>query len=305
MFALVAGGTGFIGSHLVKHLLGQGAEVSVLSLHAKVQLAGARLLQADLCDRQQLKNVLSPYQFTHVFNLGGYINHSPLAKEGRSVMNTHFQGALNLIQLVNKPCLQAFVQIGSSDEYGNAPSPQQESYREAPISPYSLAKTAVTQTIQMLARSEGFPGTVVRPFLVYGPGQNQQRFLPQIIMGCLHDEIFPTSAGEQIRDFCYIDDIVEALFLAAMSKKSRGKVINIASGQPVAIKEMLQNVQAMIGKGKPQIGALAYRQGENMSLYADISLAKALLNWAPKTTLQQGLQQTIAYYQKQLQKEEV
>ena len=116
----------------------------------------------------------------------------------------------NLIEALGQSPLRGFVQVGSSDEYGNVPAPQREDMREAPFSPYSAAKAGASHFVQALARTEGFPGSVVRFFLVYGPGQDQRRFLPQIIRGALADAAFPTSLGGQLRDFLYIDDASQA-----------------------------------------------------------------------------------------------
>ena len=99
--------------------------------------------------------------------------------------------------------------IGSSDEYGSNRAPQNEMQRESPISPYSFGKTASSHFLEMLNRIDNFPSCSLRLFLVYGPGQNDHRFIPQIIEGCLSDNIFNTSKGEQIRDFCFVEDIVE------------------------------------------------------------------------------------------------
>jgi len=168
--------------------------------------------------------------------------------------------------------------------------------RERPISPYSLAKTAAAHFIQMLYNTEGFPGTVLRFFLVYGVGQDEQRFLPQIIKGCLNNDEFKTSEGNQLRDFCYIDDIIDAMIKAVVSPFSKGRIINIASGNPISIKEMIQKIVRLTRGGKPLWGTHPYRKGENMELYADITLAKSLLDWEPKTGLDVGLQKTIEYY---------
>jgi nucleoside-diphosphate-sugar epimerase len=170
--------------------------------------------------------------------------------------------------------------------------------RERPSSSYSAAKLAATQLIQMLAKQECFPGTVLRLFLVYGPGQNKQRFLPQVIEGCLRGASFPVSKGEQLRDFCYMDDVIDALIRAAMNREAQGEVINIASGQPVSIASMIKKVKARINCGEPQFGSVPYRSGENMSLYADISKAKQVLGWEPTVSLADGLEKTIAYFKK-------
>ena len=134
----------------------------------------------------------------------------------------HFTALQNLLEVIPRGKLKRFVQIGSSDEYGNASAPQHETLREQPISPYSLAKVASTHFLQMLHLTENFPAVTLRLFLTYGPGQDTGRFLPQIIRGCLADLTFPTSAGKQLRDFCYLDDTVRAILQALNVPKVDG-----------------------------------------------------------------------------------
>ena len=99
-----------------------------------------------------------------------------------------------------------------------------------------------------------------------------------------------------MRDFCYIDDVVEAMIKAAILPDCKGHVINIASGIPVMIKEVIQKLMELTEGGKPLWGAHSYRVGENMELYADINLAKKLLHWEPQVSLDVGLKKTIEYY---------
>ena len=178
---------------------------------------------------------------------------------GREHIEEHFTAIqkFNFRFVLDK--IYRFIQIGSSDEYGDAPAPQNEDLREAPISPYSLGKVAATHFLQMLNRTESFPVVILRLFLTYGPGQDQYRFLPQIIRGCLNDVKFPTSSGEQLRDFCFIEDIIKAIFLALEKEKAIGEVMNIASGEPISIYDMINNVKKLIGKGEPSFGEIPYR----------------------------------------------
>ena len=163
-----------------------------------------------------------------------------------------------------------------------------------------MAKTAASHFIQMLNRTEDFPGVVLRFFLVYGPGQDEKRFLPQIIKACLDNKKFKTSEGEQLRDFCYIEDVVKAIIVAATAREARGRIFNIGSGMPVAVKDVIRKVIKIAGGGKPLWGKVAYRKGENMGLYPDISQAKKILRWEPKTTLERGLTGTINWYKRNL-----
>ena len=296
---LVVGGNGFIGRHIVKHAHGLGWNVTTLGLSQA--LDGNRdvsvcHLAADVADMGALKIALADPSFEYVVNCGGYINHASFSMGGRRVFAAHFEGVLNLVQLLNRNVLKSYINIGSSDEYGNSPAPQTETQRESPISPYSMGKVAATHLLEMLYRTEGFPSTTLRLFLTYGPGQDSRRFLPQIIKGCIENRSFTTSAGQQLRDFCFIQDVVEAVFDTFSKAAARGETINVGSGTGVTIRQMIETVQRQIGDGEPLFGEIAYRTGENMVLYADVSKAKRILGWAPKVTLEEGLDQTIQWF---------
>ena len=295
---LVIGGTGFIGHHLLRAAQQRGWQITSVSLNppsSERLVEGVRYLHFDLTDLSTVNNHLDE-DFEYVVNLGGYINHQLFQEGGSTLIETHFNALQNLVKILPRRRLKRFVQIGSSDEYGNSTAPQNEDQREQSISPYSMAKVACTHFLQMLNRSENFPAVILRLFLTYGPGQDISRFLPQIIRGCLDDATFPASAGEQLRDFCYVDDSVQAILQALTHPEVEGDVFNVASGIPVSIREMVEKVRNITGSGNPQYGEVSYRNGENMSLYANISKAKRLLNWGSTITLKIGLKKTIDWF---------
>lgn len=297
---LVVGGSGFIGRHIVNRALNVNLNVTSLGFSPRTNLVISDQIiehsEVDLNNATHLKERLQEYQFDYVVNCSGYIDHTLFNNGGRKNFENHFLTLINLVEAIDRTKLKSFVNIGSSDEYGDAPAPQAEHLREAPISPYSLGKVCASHYLQTLFRTEGFPGTTIRLFLTYGPGQDGGRFLPQIIDGCMRGINFPVSAGEQLRDFCYIDDTVSAIFQALSKPKSLGEIINVASGNPVSIREMIETVQNIIGKGTPEFGKIDYRTGENMALYATIDKAEALLDWSPSTSLEVGLSKMIEAY---------
>ncbi len=296
---LVIGGTGFIGSAIVRHAVSLGWDVDSLGLSLpdfKKKIAGVNYLKADITKIDTLSVLKKRYEY--VVNTGGYIDHSPFSEGGDKVIESHFLGLQNLLKVINRENLIRFIQIGSSDEYGNTEAPQSEETREEPISPYSAAKVASTQLLQMLYRTEDLPSVTLRLFLCYGPGQDRSRFLPYLISSCASNEVINISPGEQLRDYCFINDIVSAVFVVLFNEQSNGRVFNIASGEPIPIKEIVERVIKKIGKGKPNFGAVPYRDGENMKLYADIGLAKKVLSWKPEVSLEEGLNKTIEYYLK-------
>jgi len=295
---LVIGGTGFIGHHLLRAAHQRDWEITSVSLNPPTKdrfVTGVSYLYFDLSNSGLVKKYLAE-DFDYVVNLCGYINHKLFKDGGRNLIDTHFITIQNLVEVLPRNKLKRFVQIGSSDEYGNASAPQNEKMREQPISPYSLAKVASTHFLQMLHRTENFPAVILRLFLTYGPGQDAGRFLPQIICSCLNNDTFPVSAGTQLRDFCYIDDTVSAIFHALEKQEVNGEVLNVASGEPVKIRDMIEKVCTLTGSGKPQYGKVSYRPGENMALYANISKEKKILQWEPRTNIDIGLQKTINYY---------
>ncbi len=298
---LVVGGTGFIGEWVVRGGLDRNYKVAVLSRtlpEASNRIEGVTYCQADLNNQIEVAQSLSEIEITHVVNLGGNINHAVFRKDGRNMIDTHFVGTLNIVENLDWSRLKCFVQIGSSDEYGDTYSPQNEMNVEKPISCYSMGKLAAGQFLQMLYRTEKFPAIILRLFLVYGPKQNEQRFLPQVISSCLQNKKFPVSLGKQLRDFCYVEDIVSGIFSALESEAVYGEVFNLASGNPISIQSMVERVVVLTRGGQPEYGVIPYRKGECMNLHADISKANEMLKWSPITSLEEGLKKTISYYRK-------
>ena len=296
---LIVGGSGFIGKNLAIKSQNLGYNVTVISLN-KVDLdkkiLNINYIQVDINNIRKLRQKLSKKVFHYVVNLSGYVDHSSFLNGGSNVIDTHFRGVQNLLHAFDWKPLKKFVQIGSSDEYGSLPAPHKEDIRESPISPYALGKVASNNLLQMLYRTEKFPVVILRLFLVYGEGQNDERFLPQIIKGCLLDKTFPTSKGEQLRDFSHIDDITNGIIMSFDKDEANGEIINLASGVPLSIREIIETIQELIGSGSPDFGKISYRNGENMTLFADILKAKKILGWSPKVGLNEGLERTINHF---------
>lgn len=291
---LVIGGTGFIGHHLLNSTKDEW-QVTSISLNPPSPqrfVRSVRYIELDLTDFAALTAFLVE-DFDYVVNLGGYVDHMLFKDGGQSVINAHFLALQHLIAILPRKSLKRFVHVGSSDEYGNLPAPQHEDFREDPISPYSMAKVASTHFLQMLYKTERFPAVILRLFLVYGPYQDERRFLPQVVRACLCDDEFAASEGNQVRDFCYVQDVVQAIILALRTKDLGGEVFNIASGIPVSIRSIIETVQNIVGGGKPQYGSIPYRVGENMALYANIQKAERVLRWHPEVAIEEGLKQII------------
>ena len=293
---LIVGGSGFIGQNVIKRCLALNWDVYSLNLQFHNLNSKYKNIVEIVCDvrnLEDLKNALSKYEFIYVINCLGYVDHSNLNSGGLNVIHTHFIGTVNLISVLNKGCLRKFINIGSSDEYGYSIAPQVETMNESPFSCYSFSKTCISNFLKMMYVSESFPSIILRIFLTYGPDQNDDRFLPQIINGCLSDSEFPVSEGNQIRDFCFISDIVDAIIISLESDVNNAEIFNIASGEPIKIKNIVLLIKEITSKGNPIFGAIPYRNNEVMELYANIDKAKHILKWFPKVNLYDGLTLTI------------
>ena len=206
----------------------------------------------------------------------------------------------NLVSLINTKNLIRFVQVGSSDEYGLNKSPQKESYRENPISPYSFARVMNTQYLQMLNLTENFPSVTLRLFLVYGPYQKFDRLIPYVIKSCLNNEMFNLSEGNQIKNFCFVDDVVDAIIQSLTSQNIEGQIINIGSDETISVRGIKEKICSLVKLGNPIFDNNISKRIENKNLFPDISKSKKILNWAPKTSLEIGLNATINWYNNNL-----
>ena len=138
----------------------------------------------------------------------------------------------------------------------------------------------------------------MRLYLVYGPYQDINRVIPITISNALKDKKFNCSNGLQLRDFIYIDDVINAIIKTLKNSKSSGEIINIGSGKPISIKKVIIKICSLINSGKPLFGKVKLRNDEIMKLYPNVNKAKKILGWIPHTSLEKGLKKTINFFRK-------
>ena len=291
---LIVGGTGFIGYHLAKKSLKKGWQVtSISSRHPKKIrfLKKVKYIRSDITNKKLLKKSTKD-TYDYVVNLGGYVDHSNKKKTFKS----HYEGCQNLAQIFLEKKISSFIQIGSSLEYGASKSPQKENVKcnlKSVRSVYGKAKLLSSKYVINLFKKKKFPSTVIRFYLVYGPKQDINRFIPTIINGCLKNKKFPTSDGSQLRDFLYIDDAIRAIIMCLENKKSRGQILNIGTGKPKLIKKVIQMVKKVSKGGKPQYGMFKLRKFDIPKLYPNINKVKNKIKWSPKVSFEKGIKITV------------
>ena len=288
---LIVGGTGFIGYHLAKKSLKKGWQVTSISSRSprkKRYLPKVKYILCDITKKKSLKkNIRKP--FNYVVNLGGYVDHSNRKK----TFESHYIGCKNLTEIFLKKAPIAFVQMGSSAEYGNVKSPQKENAKCNPKSVYGRAKLLSSIYLIDLFKKQKFPSTILRLYNTYGPRQDLNRFIPIIISGCIKNEKFPCSKGNQLRDFLHIDDVVDAILKSLTNKNAKGQIINLGSGKPRIIKNIIEYIKKILKGGYPLFGKIKLRKDEILKVYPDINKAKNKINWKPKTSFKKGLKVTI------------
>ncbi len=189
--------------------------------------------------------------------------------------------------------------MGSSVEYGKSQSPHKESTKSYPgllKSVYGKAKLLSSVYLINLYKTKKFPSTILRLYLAYGPRQDFNRLLPITIKGCMENKKFPSSEGIQFKDFIHVYDVVDAILKSLVNKKARGQIINIGSGKPKKIKNVIKYVQKISGGGYPQFGEIKLRKDEILKTYPNISKAKKIINWEPKISFEKGIKSTIKFY---------
>ena len=291
---LIAGGTGFIGFHLTKKLK-KNYDITILSsqkVKAERKVEKVKYVICDVTFKKKLQKILKKKIFDHVINLSGYVNHSNKKKTFLS----HYDGCKNLANIFLKKPLKSFIQFGSGLEYGRKKAPHKASLNASPNSNYARAKYFSSKYLMSLHKNKNFPAVILRLYQAYGPNQTKNRLIPIIITKSLKNKKFNCTDGRQKRDFLYIDDLVRMTLKVIKSKKVKGKIINVGSGNRVSIKEIIEKIVHISRGGKPLYGKIKMRKEENINMFPDISITKKLLRWKANINLDTGLKKTINFY---------
>jgi UDP-glucose 4-epimerase len=303
---LITGASGFIASHLVRACVAQGAEVTctvrpggtapwrLLDTVSKVTIK-----EVDLKDGAAVAQMFADVQPDIVFNLAADRNRARKLELYEGGHETHTRTTLSLVRAAlasSKPV--RFVQTGTIEEYGRGPVPYREEQREEPITPYSLTKHEATRLVLYAAREHGLDAVVIRPSLTYGPLQGRGMLLTGFFQAALTTKTFDMSAGEQTRDFLFVEDAVRALILAGTADGIQGELFNIAGGVERKLKDAMEIVQkawsdpVTVNKGvyptDPNV--------ETMRCFMDISKIHDRLGWAPEVTFEEGIRRTVEWY---------
>jgi dTDP-glucose 4,6-dehydratase len=309
---LVTGAGGFIGSHLVERLAGEGAAVTAFIRYtsrgdegwigALSQAARQRvkLVRGDLRDETAVAAAMTGSDT--VFHLGALIAIPYSYVHPREVIDVNVTGTVNVLEAARRLQPRRIVHTSTSEVYGTAQiTPIAETHPLQGQSPYSASKIAADKIVESYYRAFDVPATVLRPFNTFGPRQSLRGVIPTIIAQALHRPEIRLGSLWPVRDFTYIDDTIDG-FLAAAAADVVGEEINLGTGAAVSIGDLAGKILALLGKSLPLVSEDARRRPEKSEvgkLLSDNNRARQRLGWAPRVTLEIGLERTIAWMRAQ------
>ena len=308
---LVTGADGFIGSHLVEHLIEEGFQVKAfvyynsfnswgwLDTLPKEVLNKIEIYTGDIRDpngvRTAVKGVDIIYHLAALIAIP-YSYHSP-----DSYVDTNVKGTLNILQAARDYNIERVIVTSTSEVYGTALYvPIDEKHPKQGQSPYSASKIGADAMADSFFRSFNLPVTIVRPFNTFGPRQSARAVIPTIITQLLAGATeIKLGALHPTRDLLFVKDTVKGFVEIANSSQTIGQEINIATQQEISIKDLAKNIINIINPNAKIISEdvrLRPEKSEVERLLGSAEKIKSLTKWEPSFNLEQGLQQTIEWF---------
>ncbi|MEJ5369150.1 MAG: GDP-mannose 4,6-dehydratase [Bryobacteraceae bacterium] len=301
---LLTGGAGFIGSHLAEALLRRGVELLILddlndyydpalklANLEQVRRAGAyEFVQGDICDAALVESLMARFRPAMVAHLAARAGVRPSLEQPALYQRVNVEGTAVLLEAARRHGVERFVFASSSSVYGAAsrvPFTEEDPVR-APISPYAASKIAGEALCHVYWHLYGIRTVCLRFFTVYGPRQRPDLAIRKFAEAIAAGRPVPVFGdGTTGRDYTYIDDIVAGI-LAAMEHPAAFEIFNLGNSSPVLLNDMIATLERVLGR-KAVIDRQPLQPGDVPITYADISRARRLLGWQPRTPLEEGI----------------
>ena len=309
---LVTGGAGFIGSHVAEALLGRGDEVWVLDNFNgfydpaikranAAQLVGARLVEGDIRDAEGMARLFEEGGFDAVCHLAAMAGVRPSLQDPLHYQDVNVRGTMVLLEEVRRREGLRFVFASSSSVYGGnekVPFREDEDVHH-PVSPYAATKRAGELLCYTHHHLYGIPTTCLRFFTVYGPRQRPEMAIHKFVRHTLEGRPIPFFGdGSTRRDYTYIDDIVDGV-VRAIDRCEGYEIFNLGESATTSLAELVQLVGEACG-AEPVLDRQPLQPGDVRITYADVSKAKRLLGYDPRTPVSEGLARFVEWYRETL-----
>lgn len=300
---LLTGSTGFVGSNLAKRLIDEGYEVHCI-IRNKSNLKALEdfkrniiFHKCNLLDKALLNKIIpkiKPQIIIHCANVNIY---GGIEADPKTTMDINFLGTVNLIAALEMTNYELFINTGSSSEYGRASRPMKESDICFPESVYGISKLAATLYCRAYSINNKKPIVTLRLFSPFGPNDHPARLINYLITNATNNRSIKIANPKGLRDFIYIDDVIEA-YLSCINnnKKIAGEIINIGIGKQTSVEDMTKFVLSYT-KSKSKILYGGPKHNYESSVWiADIKKAKKIIRWEPKISVKEGIKKLIETY---------
>jgi UDP-glucuronate 4-epimerase len=307
---LVTGAAGFIGSTLVERLLAEGREVVGLdnfdpfypesakrqNLASALDHARFRLVEGDIRDPQALANAFAPAAIDGVVHLAALAGVRPSLERPAAYADVNVRGTAAVFEAAARAGRTRVVFASSSSVYGER---QGEAFREdetavQPISPYAATKRAGELLAHAFHHAEGLSITCARIFTAYGPRQRPDLAVRKFAERMLRGEPIPVYGnGDSLRDFTYVDDLVDGL-VRALDRDLGFAILNFGAGRTLTLLEMIKQLEQALGVSA-QIDWQPRETGDVTRTWADVSAARAALGWSAQVPFETGIQRFVAW----------
>jgi nucleoside-diphosphate-sugar epimerase len=300
---LVTGGAGFIGSHIVRRLVSEDQLVRVVdnfstghSVHLKDVRDSIEFVEGDLADEQVSDEAVR--DVTYVLHQAAVPSVQRSVCDPVATNRSNVTATLNLLESCRKAGVRRLVYAASSSAYGDTEVlPKTEEMPANPLSPYALQKFVGERYCKLYYDLYGLETVSLRYFNVFGPNQDPysdySAVIPKFITKILAKEpITVYGDGEQSRDFTYVENVVEANFLALRSIAAPGNVCNVGCGEKVTLNELIRLLESILDI-KAQVNYTAPRAGDVRHSLADLGSARRILGYEPKVMVKEGLRRTV------------
>lgn len=301
--AVITGAGGFIGSNLTRRLLSLGYDVHALWKKSsdlwRLENIKDKIIfhNIDLLNKTSIASALNKIQPTAIFHLATYSSYRN-QEDVEKIVDTSIKGTLNLLLASKNIPYEIFVNTGSSSEYGFKDKPMKETDLLEPVSFYASSKAGQTLLCQVFGLQYKKPIVTIRPFSVYGPYEQKDRFVPTIVRSLISKNAIKLTEGSQRRDFIYVDDLVD-VYVKTLSKTDiiRGKILNAGTGKEYTNDEIVKALFKITGeKTLVEKGKYPKRMWDTPHWVADMRQTEKLLDWKPQYSIEKGLLETYNWF---------
>lgn len=306
MNLLITGGAGFIGSTLADKLLKiESNNIIVIdnfndyyspklkekNIKHNLDNKKYKLYRGDICDKSLLSRIFNESKIDIVVHIAASAGVRPSIDKPLDYIKNNIEGTVNILEVMKKNNVKKIVFASSSSIYGNCKEKvfSEDLKVSEPISPYAASKSACEQFLYTYSKLFDIQVVALRFFTVFGPRQRPDLAIRKFIDLIKENKPIPVYGdGTTIRDYTYVDDIVDGIIGAIKYNDTQYEIINLGGGAPVSLNQMIETIEKVLNK-KATIEHLPMQLGDVNKTAADITKAKKLLNYNPKTSFENGI----------------